>query len=281
MFSDYPYVSGTTKTLVAHFKETAERLAATYDLKPGDLVVDIGSNDGTWLKQYQPLGLDVLGVDPASNVVELALKAGVPTWARFFNEQTAAEIVEKKGHASLVTAAGVFFHLEELHSVIRGVRALIGDDGVFVVQAIYLGGMIENTAFDQVYHEHLVYYTLRSIEALFARHGLEVFDTRLVPIHGGTIEVHVAPEGAPACPGERRAHARRGAGEEDSANSRHTAISPPASGASATTSARCSSATNAPGNQYTPSAHPQRAQPSSTASGSDPTLFRRPPSEIP
>ncbi len=74
MFSDYPYVSGTTKTLVAHFKETAERLAATYDLKPGDLVVDIGSNDGTWLKQYQPLGLDVLGVDPASNVVELALR---------------------------------------------------------------------------------------------------------------------------------------------------------------------------------------------------------------
>lgn len=195
MFLDYPYVSGTTKTLVAHFKETAERLAATYDLKPGDLVVDIGSNDGTWLKQYQPLGLDVLGIDPASNVVELALKAGVPTWARFFNEQTAAEIVEKKGNASLVTAAGVFFHLEELHSVIRGVRALLGDDGVFVVQAIYLGGMIENTAFDQVYHEHLVYYTLRSIEALFARHGLEVFDTRLVPIHGGTIEVHVAPKG--------------------------------------------------------------------------------------
>ena len=195
MFLDYPYVSGTTKTLVAHFKETAERLAATYDLKPGDLVVDIGSNDGTWLKQYQPLGLDVLGVDPASNVVELALKAGVPTWARFFNEQTAAEIVEKKGHASLVTAAGVFFHLEELHSVIRGVRVLIGEDGVFVVQAIYLGGMIENTAFDQIYHEHLVYYTLRSIEALFAQHGLEVFDTRLVPIHGGTIEVHVAPKG--------------------------------------------------------------------------------------
>jgi 2-polyprenyl-3-methyl-5-hydroxy-6-metoxy-1,4-benzoquinol methylase len=195
MFSDYPYVSGTTKTLVAHFKETAERLVATYGLKPGDLVVDIGSNDGTWLKQYQPLGLGVLGVDPASNVVELALKAGVPTWARFFNEETAAEIVDKKSRAALVTAAGVFFHLEELHSVIRGVRVLIGDDGVFVVQAIYLGGMIENTAFDQVYHEHLVYYTLRSIEALFARHGLEVFDTRLVPIHGGTIEVHVAPKG--------------------------------------------------------------------------------------
>ena len=89
----------------------------------------------------------------------------------------------------------MFFHLEELHSVIEGVKRLLTDDGVFVVQAIYLGGMIGNLAFDQVYHEHLVYYTLRSIEALFAGHGLEVFDARLVDIHGGSLEVHVAPAG--------------------------------------------------------------------------------------
>lgn len=195
MFTDYPYVSGTTRTLVQHFKETAERLAATHRLGAGDLVVDIGSNDGTWLSHYQPLGLRVLGIDPAANVVELALKRGVPTWVRFFNEDTASEIVAKEGRASLVTAAGVFFHLEELHSVVRGVKALLAEQGVFVVQAIYLGGMIDNLAFDQVYHEHLVYYTLRSIEALFGQHGLEVFDARLVPIHGGSLEVHVAPTG--------------------------------------------------------------------------------------
>jgi len=195
MFSDYPYVSGTTKTLVQHFKDTAERLIATYGLKADDLVVDIGSNDGTWLSKYQPSGLRVLGIDPAANVVELALKNGVPTWARFFNETVADEIIAKEGAPKLVTAAGVFFHLEELHSVVRGVEKLIGDDGVFVVQAIYLGGMLDNLAFDQVYHEHLVYYTLKSIEALFALHGLEVFDARLVPIHGGSLEVHVARKG--------------------------------------------------------------------------------------
>jgi 2-polyprenyl-3-methyl-5-hydroxy-6-metoxy-1,4-benzoquinol methylase len=195
MFTDYPYVSGTTKTLVAHFKETAERLVKTYDLKPGSLVVDIGSNDGTWLKHYQPLGLNVLGIDPAANVVELAVANGVPTWVRFFNETTADEILEKQGSASLVTAAGVFFHLEELHSVIKGVKKLLSDDGVFVVQAIYLGGMLDNIAFDQIYHEHLVYYTLRSIEALFAQHGMEVFDASLVDIHGGSLEIHVAPKG--------------------------------------------------------------------------------------
>lgn len=195
MFTDYPYVSGTTKTLVAHFKATAERLAETYGIGKGDLVVDIGSNDGTWLAQYQPLGIDVLGVDPAANVVELALKRGVPTWVRFFNEETADEILAKKGKVKLVTAAGVFFHLEELHSVVRGIDKLIGDDGVFVVQAIYLGGMLDNLAFDQVYHEHLVYYTLKSIENLFAMHGLEVIDVDVVPIHGGSLEVHVVRKG--------------------------------------------------------------------------------------
>ena len=195
MFTDYPYVSGTTKTLVAHFKETAERLARTYDLKPGARIVDIGSNDGTWLKQYQPLGLSVLGIDPAANVTAIANADGVPTWTRFFNEAVADEILAAQGPADLVTAAGVFFHLEELHSVVRGIKRLIEPAGVFVVQAIYLGGMIENVAFDQVYHEHLVYYTLRSITALFARHGLEVFDVSVVPIHGGSLEVHVGLPG--------------------------------------------------------------------------------------
>lgn len=195
MFSDYPYVSGTTRTLTEHFRQTAARLAQTFDLQPRDLVVDIGSNDGSWLKQYATFGLSVLGVEAAANIADLAQAAGVPTLNRFFNEDVAREIVAHHGDVKLVTAAGVFFHLEELHSVIRGVDLLIGDEGVFVVQAIYLGGMITNTAFDQIYHEHLCYYTLRSLGRLFARHGLEVFGTSLIPIHGGTIEVHVARKG--------------------------------------------------------------------------------------
>lgn len=195
MFSDYPYVSGTTKTLVEHFRQTAARLVESYGLTPGDRVVDIGSNDGSWLAQYRPFGLTTLGVEAAANVAEIALANGVPTLNRFFNAETAQLILDQHGPARLVTAAGVFFHLEELHSVVEGIERLIGDNGVFVVQAIYLGGMVENLAFDQIYHEHLCYYTLRSLEALFARHGLAVFDVGLVPIHGGSIEVHVARAG--------------------------------------------------------------------------------------
>jgi 2-polyprenyl-3-methyl-5-hydroxy-6-metoxy-1,4-benzoquinol methylase len=195
MFSDYPYVSGTTKTLPAHFRDTSERIAAAYGLAATDLVVDIGSNDGTWLKQYEQFGCRVLGVEAAANVAELAQAAGIPTWCRFFDETCARDILAQLGPAKVVTAAGVFFHLEELHSVVRGIEALLAEDGVFVVQAIYLGGMVENTAFDQVYHEHLCYYTLRSLSALLNRHGLEIFAAQLVPIHGGTIEAHVARRG--------------------------------------------------------------------------------------
>ena len=198
MFSDYPYVSGTTKTLPAHFRATSERIAAAYGLGAADLVVDIGSNDGTWLKQYAPFGCRVLGVEAAGNVAQLATEAGVPTWNRFFNEECARDILAEHGPAKIVTAAGVFFHLEELHSVVKGIEALLAKDGVFVVQAIYLGGMVENTAFDQVYHEHLCYYTLRSLSALLERHGLEVFEADLVPIHGGSIEAHVARKGTRA-----------------------------------------------------------------------------------
>jgi len=196
MFSDYPYVSGTTQTLPAHFRVTSERISASYGLSQRDLVVDIGSNDGTWLKQYEPFGCRVLGVEAAANVASIAVAAGVPTWNRFFNEACAKDILAQHGPAKIITAAGVFFHLEELHSVVRGIEALLTSDGVLVVQAIYLGGMVENTAFDQIYHEHLCYYTLRSLSALLERHGLEVFEANLVPVHGGSIEAHVGRRGS-------------------------------------------------------------------------------------
>ncbi len=217
MFSDYPYVSGTTKTLIEHFRRTSQRLVETYGLQPSDLVVDIGSNDGTWLKQYRPFELRTVGVEPAANVAALAQEAGVETVVRFFNEETAEFVLGQYGQASLMTAAGVFFHLEELHSVVDGVKKLLKPDGVFCVQAIYLGGMIENTAFDQIYHEHLCYYTMKSLEALFARHGLEIFDVRLVPVHGGSLEAHVGHIGAhpigPSVAEFRRAELERRYGE--------------------------------------------------------------------
>ena len=155
MFSDYPYVSGTTATLREHFRETTDRLNAAYHPR---LVVDIGSNDGTWLATWDSYGVDNVGVEADGAIAMAAESQNRATYTAFFNEDFAQYVADQEGRPDLITAAGVFFHLEELHSVCRGIGKLLADDGVLIVQAIYLGGMIENTAFDQIYHEHLCYY---------------------------------------------------------------------------------------------------------------------------
>jgi hypothetical protein len=195
MFRDYPYVSGTTETLVEHFRDTTNRLAKSYEVKPGDLVVDIGSNDGTFLKTWEGQA-NAIGFEPDEKIAQIAIDDGAYTFNLFFDEKNAGMIKRQWGPAKIITAAGVFFHLEDLHSVVRGCELLLADEGVLIVQAIYLGDMIANTAFDQIYHEHLCYYTLRSISALLEPHGLEVFDCVHLPIHGGTMEYHIARIGA-------------------------------------------------------------------------------------
>lgn len=196
MFGEYLYVSGTTQTLRTHFKQSTERLVSRLGLKAGDLVVDIGSNDGTWLECYRPFGLRTLGIDGARNLAAMANERGIETWPRFFNAEVAQDIIKQKGRAKLVTAAGVFFHLEELHSVTAGIAELIRDGGVFCVQAISLADMIRFTQFDQIYHEHLTYWTLKSLAKLFDIHGLEVFSAGRLSIHGGSLELLIAPKGA-------------------------------------------------------------------------------------
>ncbi|TSC84139.1 MAG: C-methyltransferase [Parcubacteria group bacterium Gr01-1014_17] len=195
MFEYYPYVSGTTRMLKEHFEKSTERLIKKLKLKKGDFVVDIGSNDGTWLECYKNTGIRFLGIDGAKNLAKIANAKGLETWPKFFNKKIAQEVIAKKGGANLVTAAGVFFHLEELHSVTEGIAELIGGTGVLCVQAIYLGEMVNIGAFDQIYHEHLTYWTLRSIEHLLGYYGLEVFSVEFFPIHGGTIEYLIAKNG--------------------------------------------------------------------------------------
>lgn len=181
MFGDHTYRSGTTKSLREHFAGIANEVHA---LKGAGRIIDIGSNDGTQLKCFQELGWDVLGVESSVQTARTANDAGIQTINAFFNEQTAKEI----GYQfDVINASGVFFHLEELHSVCDGIKLLLKPDGVFVVQFIYAKTMIENGAFDQIYHEHLLYYTLRTVEQLLNHHGLMMVDGYLSPIHGGSI----------------------------------------------------------------------------------------------
>ncbi len=196
MFSDHTYLSGITRTLGEHFRAVAtevdQRFFADTAAKSA---LDIGSNDGTQLKHYQALGYDVVGVESSKIPAAIANEAGIPTLRTFFNLDLARELARK---FKVVNAAGVFFHLEELHSVTEGIREGLDRDGVFVVQFLYMKSIMENVAFDQIYHEHLLYYNLNTIEVLLNRHGLAMFDAYLSPIHGGSVVGFATHAGARA-----------------------------------------------------------------------------------
>jgi len=193
MFGNHTYLSGVTKSLSEHFKEVAQQVDARFFAeKKTKAVLDIGSNDGTQLKHFQELGYEVLGVESSKTTAKLANDAGVTTLNDFFCHKVAKQLAQK---FDVINAAGVFFHLEELHSVTEGIKEALNDDGVFVVQFLYMKRIVENGAFDQIYHEHLLYYNLQTIEVLLNRHGLSMFDAYLSPIHGGSMIAFVSHAG--------------------------------------------------------------------------------------
>lgn len=185
MFSDHTYLSGVTRSLSEHFRGVAEEVDQRFrGDRPEPAVLDIGSNDGTQLKHFQALGYRVLGVEASRTTAGIAQAAGVDTVNEFFNLELARDLGRT---FDVINASGVFFHLEELHSVTEGIREALAPDGVFVVQFLYVRRIVENLAFDQIYHEHLLYYSLRTIERLLNRHGLGMFDAYVSPIHGGSV----------------------------------------------------------------------------------------------
>ena len=185
LFGDHTYLSGITKTLSNHFARVAHEVDQSFmQGRSGKSVLDIGSNDGTQLKHYQALGYSVLGVESSKSTATIANEQGIETLQTFFNSEVARSLNRK---FDVINAAGVFFHLEELHSVTDGIRECLKGDGVFVVQFLYMKQILENLAFDQIYHEHLLYYNLETVQTLLARHGLAMFDCYLSPIHGGSI----------------------------------------------------------------------------------------------
>ncbi len=194
MFGDHTYLSGITKSLSEHFEKIAIEADQNLlnDQSIHKSILDIGSNDGTQLKHFQKLGYEVLGVESSIKTAKLANDAGVPTLNAFFNLETMQKIGKQ---FDLMNAAGVFFHLEELHSVCEAIKFGLKKKGVFIVQFLYMKSIMENVAFDQIYHEHLLYYTLKTIQNLLNRHDLSLFDTYLAPIHGGSVIAYVGHKG--------------------------------------------------------------------------------------
>jgi SAM-dependent methyltransferase len=191
LFGNYVYVSSTSQVFKDHFNKFARDVYSQFHLDSNSLVIDIGSNDGILLKPFKRMGVKVLGIEPATQIADVAKKEGIDTEAKFFNVELAKKIVKKKGHTDVVSATNVFAHIDDLDEVINGLKILLKEEGIFIIEAPYLVDFIKKKYFDLVYHEHLSYWSVDSLIKLFKRFDMEVFDVKKVPVHGGSIRVFV------------------------------------------------------------------------------------------
>ena len=191
---EYPYTSGMTKLLRDNFAELYVESSRMLALKADDFIVDIGSNDGTLISNFQKGGHRILGIEP-TDVSKIANSRNIPTIQRYFGLDVAREVKKEHGHARVVTAANCFAHIEDVHAIVDGINELIGDKGVFISESHYLIPLLDRLQYDTVYHEHLRYYSLHSLKYLLEMNGLEVFHARPIPSHGGSIRVYAARKG--------------------------------------------------------------------------------------
>jgi SAM-dependent methyltransferase len=189
IFSDYPYLSSFSDTMVEHARGLAETLIRECALDGTTPVVEIGSNDGYLLQHFVRAAIPTLGIDPAEAACLLAAERGIETRQEFFGETVADRLAGEGISPRVIVANNVMAHVPDVNDVAAGVRRLLAPDGVFVIETPYIRDLIERLEFDTIYHEHLFYYSLTSLSALLARHGLGQIDVARVPIHGGSLRV--------------------------------------------------------------------------------------------
>ena len=191
---EYPYTSGATRILRDNFADLFEQCRDRQCVDASSFVIDVGSNDGTLLANFKAGGCRVLGIDPTDRA-RLANERGVHSLQAFFSRETARAVAAEYGAASLVTATNVFAHMVDIDEVVGGILDILDETGVFVSESHYLPDLIATLQYDTVYHEHLRYYSLHSLNFLLEKHGLEIFHVKRVPTHGGSIRVFAARKG--------------------------------------------------------------------------------------
>jgi len=197
LFRSYTYSTTSSLGLVEHFRKAARAIVDRSGATPGSLVVDIGSNDGSLLYEFRQLGFNVVGVDPAVEIAQRATAGGIPTLPEYFTPEVAAQIRAEYGRAAILTANNVFAHSDTLPAMADGIRELLAPDGLFSFEVSYLLDIVQKMLFDTVYHEHLCYHSVRSLNAFFTRHGLQLFDVQRIPTKGGSLRGLVQRAGGP------------------------------------------------------------------------------------
>lgn len=196
LFSEYAYFSSFSDTMVAHARQIATRLIDERELDENSLAIEVASNDGYLLQWYHRAGVPVLGIEPAKNIAAVAIRdRGVDTISEFFGREIATQLAAAGRRADVIHANNVLAHVADLNGVVAGFAMLLKEDGRVVVEAPYLGELIDHVEFDTIYHEHLCYFSLTALAQLFHKHGLEIVDVERLAIHGGSLRIFAAHAG--------------------------------------------------------------------------------------
>lgn len=187
---NYPYTSSTTKILRDNFKELY--LECKKIIKPSekDLIIDIGSNDGNLLSNFKK-NHKVLGITP-EKIGKIAIKKGIKTLLKYFDSLTCKIILKKYGRAKIITATNVFAHIDDINKLMKNINKILEKDGVFITESHYLVSLIKTVQYDTIYHEHMRYYSLTSLNYLFNKFNFKIFHAKKIPTHGGSIRVYVS-----------------------------------------------------------------------------------------
>lgn len=192
LFSVYHYLTSASSPLITHFRELAAESKKRFGLTSKTKVLDIGANDGTLLLEFKALGAQTLGVDPAKNVVMIAKTKGITVLPEFFSQALAKKMRKKYGKFDIITATNVFAHTHDIHDFASGVKELLGNEGVFMVEFAHLLEMFRQKFFDVIYHEHLSFFALEPLIKFFEGHDMKIFDVKKVLTQGGSLRVYVA-----------------------------------------------------------------------------------------
>lgn len=189
LYGNFTYETAVSKGLSEHFEAYAREIVTLTQVQPGQLVVDIGSNDGTLLGKFKALGLNVLGVDPAATIAQRASEKGIPTLASMFNSSVAAQIVNSVGAPALIVSNNTFANIDEPLDFLLAAKQLLASQGTLIIETGYGPDVVEKGLFDTIYHEHLSYFSLASLSKLLGRAGFTPFDAKYIPTKGGSLRV--------------------------------------------------------------------------------------------
>lgn len=195
--ADYPYYSSVSNSLLRHFRESAEELIEARKLDENSMVIEAASNDGYMLRNFVERGIPVLGIDPAAGPARAAQEAGIPTRCTFFGQDLARQLRDEEGlMADLFLANNVLAHVPDLNGFVEGIRILLKETGQAVLEAHYVGDLVDHCEFDTIYHQHLCYYSVTSVNNLFRRHGMYLNEVRRIPTYGGSLRLFVGKQEA-------------------------------------------------------------------------------------